>query len=124
MAQLLSSPLSVCYDQSEQLCQTLTPFFSQSPRSACVRNYRPPALPKCNIVIQSRVVSRLPQLSGNGREDGQVNTAEINHGTARLSLTIDNQQKSGVSKQSLKKKGREFAARRTKERSSRAEEER
>jgi hypothetical protein len=60
----------------------------------------------------------IPQLSGNGREDGQKGKYRREK-SWDSEIVIDNQQKSGVSEQSLKKRGRDFAARRAKEHAAR-----
>jgi hypothetical protein len=53
------------------------------------------------------------QLSGNGREDGQKGKYRREK-YWDSKIVIDNQQKSGVREQSLKKRGHDFAARRAK----------
>jgi hypothetical protein len=60
----------------------------------------------------------IPQLSGNGREDGQK--GEYGRDKSWDSeIVIDNQQKAGVRKQSLNKKGNYFVARSMKDHTAR-----
>jgi hypothetical protein len=56
----------------------------------------------------------LPQLSGNGRADRQKGNYSRDK-SWESEIIIDNQQKSGVREQSLKKRGYDFVARRAKE---------
>jgi hypothetical protein len=78
-------------------------------------------------VLYPREHRHVPQLSGNGREYGQEGRYRREK-SWDSEIVNDNQQKSGVREQSLKKRGHDFAARRAKEhaarRQSRAEEER
>jgi hypothetical protein len=60
----------------------------------------------------------VPQLSGNGREDGQKGKYRREK-SWDSEIVIDNQQKSGVREQSRKKRGYDFAARREKEHAAR-----
>jgi hypothetical protein len=60
----------------------------------------------------------VPQLSGNGREYGQKGEYRREK-YWDSEIVIDNQQKSGVREQSLKKRGHNFAVRTAKEHAAR-----
>jgi hypothetical protein len=69
----------------------------------------------CGSTVLTRHV---PQLSENGREDGQRGKYRREK-SWDSEIVIDNQQKSGVREQSLKKRGYDFAARRAREHAAR-----
>jgi hypothetical protein len=71
-----------------------------------------------NLNNNATAYHHVQQLSRDGREDGHKGKYRREK-SWDSEIVIDNQQKSGVCEQSLKKRGHDFAARRAKEHATR-----